>query len=154
RIIYHLQGDFKKRWGKLAYWIAGFGEVTRELEEFEVRVDGRICRASFALVTKVQNYGGDLRIARRVRLEDDEFEVVLFSGRSGWRYLKYLAGAVSGGLEGMPGVTVLRASHARIEGSPHVQVDGEYTGRGPCEVRIVPDALTLLMPTRATSASS
>jgi len=38
--------------------------------------------------------------------------------------------------------------HARISGEEkaYVQIDGEYAGRLPAEVNIVPDALTVLLP--------
>ena len=62
-----------QRWGKLAYWISGFGQLGRKLEEFEAEIDGRVYRCSFALVTKVKNYGGDLQIARRVSILDFRF---------------------------------------------------------------------------------
>ena len=63
-IVYRMSAELKKKWGKLAYWIGGFSQLVRELEEFEVEIDGGGYRCSFALVSKVRNYGGDLRIAR------------------------------------------------------------------------------------------
>ena len=64
--------------------------------------------------------------------------------------MKYFAGMAVNRLAGMKGVTVLRTDHARLTapaGSPaYVQVDGEFAGHLPAEIRIVPDALTLLVP--------
>jgi diacylglycerol kinase family enzyme len=149
-IVYGMNADLKQRWGKLAYWISGFGQLVRELEEFEAEIDGRVYRCSFALVTKVKNYGGDLRIARRVSILDDQFEIILFAGRRSMRYLKYLTGIAVNRLHAMKGVTILRASRARFSGAStdriHVQIDGEYAGRLPGAVEIAPDALTLLTP--------
>ena len=150
QIVYGLSAGAKKRWGKLAYWAGGFSQLTRTLEEFDVEIDGRTYRSSFALLTKVRNYGGDLEIARRVNILDDQFEVILFAGSSPGRYLKYLTGVAANRLDGMSGVTILRARKAcfRAEADErvHVQIDGEYAGQLPSEVEIVPDALTLLMP--------
>lgn len=149
-IVYKMSADLKKRWGKLAYWIGGFSQLTRDLEEFDVDLDGRRTRASFALVTKVRNYGGDLEIARNVTMLDDTFEMVLFEGNQSLRYLKYFTGVVANRLPGMEGVTIVRARCARftapMDSQVYVQVDGEYAGRLPSEVEIVPNALTLLMP--------
>jgi diacylglycerol kinase (ATP) len=151
-IVYELSADAKKKWGKLAYWAGGFSQLGRTLEEFDVEIDGRTYRSSFALLTKVRNYGGDLEIARRVNILDDRFEVVLFSGSNPASYLKYLTGVATNRLEGMSGVTILRASKACLRGENgtqvHVQIDGEYAGRLPAQVEIVPDALTLLIPGR------
>ena len=98
----------------------------------------------------MRNYGGDFEIARRVSLFDDEFEVVLFEGHSSVPYLKYLAGVMTNRLSGMKGVTVLHASRVDLsapeDNRVYVQIDGEFVGRLPAQVRIVPDALTLLVP--------
>ncbi len=149
-IVYSMNAEMKHRWGKLAYWIAGFSQLVRRLEEFDVEVEGRTYRSSFALVTKVRNYGGDLEIARQVSILDDEFELVLFAGVRTTRYLKYLSGVAANRLEGMRGVTILRAREARFGAASdervYMQVDGEYAGRLPGKVEIVPDALTLLAP--------
>ena len=149
-IVYGLSADAKKRWGKLAYWAGGFSQLGRTLEEFDVEIDGRTYRSSFALMTKVRNYGGDLEIARRVNILDEQFEVVLFAGSSPSRYLKYLTGIAANRLEGMSGVTILRARKACLRAEAgvqvHVQIDGEYAGQLPAQVEIVRDALTLLIP--------
>ena len=148
-IVYRMTAELKEKWGKLAYWISGFRQLTRRLEEFDVEVDGRSFRASFALVTKVRNYGGDLEIARRVTLLDDEFELVLFEGSSSLRYLKYFTGVAVNSLTGMSGVTLLRGRKVRFSAASrgvYAQIDGEHAGRLPAEVEIVPDALTLLVP--------
>jgi diacylglycerol kinase (ATP) len=150
RIVYRMTAELKNRWGKLAYWIAGFSQLVRRLEEFDVEIEGRTYRSSFALVTKVRNYGGDLEIARRVSLLDDQFEVVLFAGERATRYLKYLSGVAVNRLEGMGGVTILRAREVRFGPASservYMQIDGEYAGRLPGKVEVVPDALTLLTP--------
>jgi len=149
-IVYHINGPLKARIGKLAYWVAGWSLLGRRLTEFGVEIEGRERRCSFALASKVRNYGGDFEIARTVTLFDDRFEVVLFEGRSTLRYVKYFAGVVSNRLRGMRGVTVLETDRVILTapgGHPvYVQVDGECAGRLPAEIRIVPDALTLLAP--------
>jgi len=100
-------------------------------------------------VSKVKNYGGDFSIARTVDLMQDSFEVVLFEGRSTFRYARYFAGLVLNRLEGMKGVTVTRAQQVKVASSPdrrvYVQIDGEYAGRLPAQICIVPDALTVLL---------
>jgi diacylglycerol kinase family enzyme len=140
----------KARWGKLAYWLAGWRVLGRNLPLFDVEANGAKVRCSFALLSKVRNYGGDFAIAQDVTLFDDEFEMVLFEGRSTFRYLKYFAGLVLNRHRGMTGVTVMRTTSAHLSGPPDVQVytqiDGEVVGHLPADVKIVPDALTLLIP--------
>jgi diacylglycerol kinase family enzyme len=148
-IVYRVNAAFKAKAGKLAYWAAGWSLVGKRLPEFDVEVDGVRRRCSFALVSKVRNYGGDFSIARNVTLFDDRFEVVLFEGKSTLRYVKYFIGLALNRVAGMKGVTVLTATRV-VASCPddsrvYVQIDGEFAGRLPAEIRIVPDALTLMV---------
>ena len=81
-IVYNVNASIKARAGKLAYWVAGWSLLGRRLVHFQVEVNGRRQECSFALITKVRNYGGDFEIARNVTIVDDQFEVVLLEGRS------------------------------------------------------------------------
>ena len=82
----------------------------------------------------------------------DETALVLFEGRSSFRYLKYFSGVLLNRLDGMTGVTLKLVDHLDVEadpaGGPDLQVDGEFAGQGAARFRIVPDALTLLVPRR------
>lgn len=155
-IVYHVSGSLKDRTGKFAYWVAGWSLLGRSLPEFQADVEGETRRCSFALASKVRNYGGDFEIARDVSLFDDHFEVVLFEGRSSVRYVKYFCGLMLNRIEGMRGITVRRARCLKLAGSAdrriYVQIDGEFAGRLPAEIRIVPDALTLLVPPQYEAA--
>ena len=147
-IIYNLNLPLKARLGKVAYWVGGLSQFGRSLESFEVSIDGRRRTCTFALITKVRNYGGDFEIARAVSLLDEEFEVVLFEGNS-LRYAKYLIGMLAGRISGMAGVSVFRAREISIaapERRVHLQIDGEYAGGLPAKIGVVTDALTLLIP--------
>ncbi len=150
KIVYDVHLPLKQRLGKLSYWLAGFSQFGRDLQEFDVNVDGKPRRCSFALISKVRNYGGDFEIARDVTLLDDEFEVVLFEGRNSFLYLKYLFGVTTKSLGGMSGVHIHRATQVSLcpaNGSRvHLQADGEHVGQLPATIRVTPDALTLLMP--------
>jgi diacylglycerol kinase family enzyme len=148
-IVYKLDPALKNFFGKLAYWLAGFSQLGRRLPEFTVVVDGVGHRASFALASRVRNYGGDLEIARSISLLDEDLELVLFSGQSSFGYLKYMLGVTLRRLKGMSGVTILRATNLRCTSSEegvYVHVDGEHAGRLPFEISLVPQALTLLVP--------
>ncbi len=149
-IVYNLNPRTKEAIGKGAYWIGGFSKIGRRIPEFTVQADGREYRASFALASRVRNYGGDLEIAPTISLLDDEFELVLFEGESSLGFLKYMLAVVVHQHRKMPGVTIVRSRHAvfssREDTNIHLQVDGEYAGVAPARVDIVPNALTLLVP--------
>jgi diacylglycerol kinase family enzyme len=149
-IVQRLDLGFKKRFGKLAYFLGGARQMARPFEEFEVRYADRSQRVSFALVSRVRKYGGDFDIARRVTLLDDHFETVLLEGRGVFRYVPYLAGMLAQKLEGRHGATFADVSGVELSAEQgievHVQVDGEYAGRLPARIELAPAALSLLVP--------
>jgi diacylglycerol kinase family enzyme len=156
-IVYNVNGAIKARVGKLAYWLAGWSLLGKRLGQFTVEVGGKRSECSFALISKVRNYGGDFEIARSVNIMDDEFEMVLLEGRNTLRYVKYFAGMVLNNLAGMKGATVVRSDRVTVSGPSdariYVQIDGECAGCLPAEIRIVPDALTLLIPPEYSRAA-
>ena len=149
-IVYHLNCRLKDALGKVAYWVAGLARFGRRLPEFTVETENGSHRASFALVSRVRNYGGDLEIAPSISLLDDDFEVVLFEGSSTLPYMKYFLGVLAHRVQGMRGVTILRTRKALFSGAEqgkvYVQVDGESAGVIPASVELAPHALTLLVP--------
>ncbi len=149
-IAYNASAAVKARAGKLAYWLAGWRVLGRRLPQFTVEANGQRFRSSFALFSKVRNYGGDFSIAREVTLFEDEFEMVLFEGRSTFRYLKYFAALLVNRHRALKGVTVARTRGVRLyepeDSRIYAQIDGEVAGLLPARVEIVPDALTLLVP--------
>lgn len=149
-IVSRLNLDLKASTGKFAYYVAGFGQVGRSLPEFDVAVDGQNYKASFALISRVRNYGGDLEIARGASLLRDEFEIVLFRGTIGMRYLPYLLGVLLRRTNRMKGCTVLHGRSVTcstpVGRDIYFQIDGELSGKLPINAEIVSDALTLLVP--------
>jgi len=149
-IVYQIDATLKNAFGKAAYWLTSFGQIGRRLPAFAVDVDGERYECSFALASRVRNYGGDLEIAQGVSLIDNHFELILFEGESTFPYLKYFAGVLTRRLDRMRGVTILQAKSIRFttpsDSRIYVQVDGEFAGTLPSSVAIVPRALTLLVP--------
>ena len=148
-IVYHVNGPLKDQAGKLAYWLAGTSLLGKRLPQIRAEAAGRRYICSFALLSKVKNYGGDFEIAQEVTLFDKRFEAVLFEGTSTTRYVGYLLALMTRRLGGMKGVTVIRTDRMKLSAGDsrvYVQIDGEYAGRLPAEVKVVPDALTILLP--------
>jgi diacylglycerol kinase (ATP) len=153
RIVYELDLDLKARLGKLAYWHGGFRQLGRPVPRFHLSMNGSQYCASFALITRVRNYGGDFEIARRIRLTDDDFEIVVFQNDQWQDYLRFFGAVMTNRLHNTSGVVLARATqvevHAPSDGNAqriHLQIDGEPVGVLPARLSTVPDALTLLIP--------
>src|SRR5581483_11511254 len=100
-IVYNINAAMKNALGKVAYWISAFGQLGRHLPPFQVDVDGERYECSFALASRVRNYGGDLEIARGISLLEHQFELVLFEGESAFPYLRYFLGVLTHRLDRM-----------------------------------------------------
>ncbi len=150
RIVRIVNPKVKSALGKYAYWLYAFEHVGRRLHQFRVRLCGREYVTSFALISRVRNYGGDIEIAKRANLMEDHFAVVLFEGLSSSRYLKYFAGVLFNNLDRMSGVHLLECTSVElepIEGSKlDLQLDGEHMGFGAARYEIVEAAVRLLIP--------
>ena len=150
QIVRDVDPGLKRRLGKVAYWVAGFMASFRVLPELHVKSVHGESRVSFALASRVKNYGGDLEIAKSIRLTDPHFETVLFEGRFAVRYLKYLAGVLVNQHRGMSGVHVHHVDHLElraVNGVPiYLQLDGEECGQLPAKLEIAREALTILTP--------
>jgi len=151
RVVQNVSSPFKARFGKLAYYVSGFGTAFSRLPQFLVRSGGVEMRCGFALASRVKNYGGDLEIATGADLLDTEFEVVLFEGEYALRYLPYFAGVVTGALRHVPGVTILRSGRLDLvplesQDEVYAQVDGELAGSLPAVLEAFPGGLEILVP--------
>lgn len=152
QIVRDVNHNLKRKIGKAAYWIAGLSASFGVLPELIVKSSMGESRVSFALASRVRNYGGDLEIAKSIRLSDAHFETVLFEGRFAVRYLKYLTGVLINQHRGMSGVHVHlvdRLELSAVNGaSIYMQVDGEQCGELPAQLEIAKSALTILMPAK------
>ena len=146
-IVYSLDSSLKRKLGQGSLLARRFQTVWPHARGvLRCRVNGREYQCSFALISKVRNYGGDLEIAQAVSLLDDEFEVVLFHGRESWRYVGYLAAVAARRLRPDEGYhRTAGAAKWKCRMPPDdrvfVQVDGEFAGHLPARVEIVPDSL-------------
>lgn len=155
RIVHGLDLRLKDRIGKLAYWAGALGQLGARLEELEIEAGGVRHRCSFALVSRVRNYGGDVELTRGASLLSDSFELLVFEGRSVIRYPFYFLAILLGQARRTRGLKALTAT--RVDARPaageqpaHVQIDGEYAGTIPASFEIVPRAIRLLVPATFT----
>lgn len=149
-VVNSVNPAIKKRFGKLAYWLAGFMMFGRNLPQLSATLGPEKISCSFLLASRVRNYGGDLEIARSISLLQPYLELVTFSGRNSFRYLPYLLAVALGRPTLFPGVTVRHSERLRCATADDiripVQLDGELCGHLPAEFAVVPDSLTILLP--------
>jgi diacylglycerol kinase (ATP) len=150
-IVLDTDPKLKRSTGKFAYWVAGLGHLVRTIENLELSIGEQTYRAGFLLASRIRNYGGDLEIARGASLTSCDFEFVLFEGSNPMRYAGYMLGVAARQVQRMPGVHVIRGVRAEVLTPAHVQIDGEYWGRGTAVIEIAPVKLKLLLPAASHS---
>jgi len=146
QVVVDLRPGLKSKTGKLAYWVAGFSQIVKRVGQLETRINGDRYPCGFMLAARVRNYGGDLELASGASLLSNDFETVMFEGTNPLRYLFYMLAVSVKQVQKMPGVHTVRSTRIELFGDAPMQIDGEYIGRSPATIEIVPDALTILVP--------
>jgi diacylglycerol kinase family enzyme len=148
----------KGRVGILAYWMEGFKQlVTYPFPPFRVRTAEKEATATLVVVGRTKHYGGPVQITTEADLFADQFEVLSVSSRTRFAYARNMMWLLLGRHRGLPENTFWKTTAVRCEpengNALFAQVDGEPIGRLPVEFRIVPNALTLVVPEAACARS-
>jgi diacylglycerol kinase (ATP) len=171
-LFYKLHAGTKQRMGMTAYyakaWQLWFTHpMTRFLAEFaETGSDQpRQANVTELMAVRIRNFGGVLQeLAPGASLERDDLRIVLCRTASRLAYLLYVTRGLLRSNWSVPGIELadsgrvlchgLQATVVSTDARPqaqrkvYVEADGELVGTLPAEITIVPDALTLLAPSR------
>ena len=143
-----------KRWlGRAGIFVTVAREFFRyEFPRLEVTVDGVRHEATFAVVCHARRYAGNWIIAPEASLDSDEMEVLLFSGRSRWRFFslfRHIQLGRSGHLtRGFAKTVRGRSTTIRsLESYPvEVHVDGDCILETPVTFRAAEHTVSILVP--------
>ena len=139
----------KRSLGEGAFWLAGFKQLVQyHFSPFDLVVDGKPHRGTFARISKVKNYGGPFQLTPQANLFSNQFAICLFQSEMRWRYLYYLSRVARGKHMSLPDVLMLKGRTIEATGSPtvQVQVDGELLGTLPQIISIQDNVLSLIVP--------
>lgn len=148
----HLSHDVKRRWGVAGYALSALRAV-RAARGFraEIRVDGRAparLRAVQIAVGNGRHYGGGMTIAWDARIDDHHLDLTAIAPRGAAGLVLLLPGLRRGRLHGRDGVLVERGREIHIvtDHPMPVSADGDVVTRTPAHFRVVPGALTVMVP--------
>jgi YegS/Rv2252/BmrU family lipid kinase len=166
-LFYTLNARFKQCWGMAAYVAASLRMWAFEtfhpfvVEWFDT--DQNASRSEVVtqlLVVRIADFGGVLnRLAPGADLLRNDFRLVLFKTANKARYLRFASGRLINRDWQDKHIELVQASSLRclphrtdMKRAPTVyaEADGELLGRLPVAIRIVPNALNLLIPKTAT----
>ena len=150
-IVNGVDEGLKKRAGIIAYWAEGARQFfSYKFPEMKVLSPEREQRATFVVVGRTAHYGGPFKITTGASLFENSFEILTNSKRSRFGYLVCLPALWLGKLRQIEGIDAWKATEASCQAAGsepvYAQVDGEAIGPAPISFRIVPDALSLVVP--------
>ncbi len=140
--------------GNLVYAYAALRTLLRwKPARFTVRVDDERIRFTGYSVSAAnsQAYGGGMFIAPDAELDDGELDIVVVGEVGKLRFLGNLPKVFKGTHVEEDEVRVFRASHLELSASRPLAVyaDGEHLTDLPASVRLLPRALSVLVPPQA-----
>lgn len=170
-LFYKLHSGTKQRMGMAAYYAKAWHlwftyPMTRFLVEFSESASDQPRRAGVTelMAVHIRNFGGVLQeLAPGASLEREDLRLVLCRTASRLAYLLYVTRGLLRRNWKVPGIELaysrrvscqyLRAAAStgctsQTQPKIYVETDGELVGTLPAEITIMPDALTLLAPSR------
>ena len=150
-IVHGIDVARKIRIGILAYWLEGFRQFfTYPFPLFRIESHENKLSASLIIVGRTRYYGGPFQITTGASLFEEQFEIVAYTGRNRFRVLQCLPAIWLGRLHRVPGIYFWKTAQLTckpMDGNEvFSQLDGESASVLPVEFRVVPDALTLVIP--------
>ena len=143
--VFRINETLKKISGKGAYIFSGFKTLSVfNPDKLILDMDGKTYTGYSVIISKVAKYGGNFKITPDARLTDPFFYVCLFKGKRRLDILRYVTGIVAGKHLGFRDVEYVRAKNINVEGDAHIQIDGDYFGRSPARIEVVPDTVRLV----------
>jgi len=146
----------KQRLGRLAFYLAGvYTALGYRGVRAEVLVDdSRVTRRMIlAVISNIQLYGGVVRISPLAQLDDGLLDVCIFQGRGVLSTARHLASVFARRHLHDPEVDFYEARRVEIHPSQPLPIhaDGDFLGYTPAIIEVVPQSLTVIVPTSAPS---
>ena len=167
-LFYKLHAGTKRRMGMTAYYAKAWNlwatyPMTRFVAEYVETGSQQAKRAEVTelMAVRIRNFGGVLReLAPGASLDRSDMRLVFCRTASRLAYLAYVTRGLLRMRFHVPGIDLAHCAKAICDyksspeatGAPqrkiYVEADGELLGTLPAEISVVPDALTLLVPSR------
>lgn len=144
--VLKVEGKRKLYPKKLAYILSGLSTLL-SYSPIELKIlNGEPKKAYTVVVAKASCYGGNFKIAPDADLKDPYFYVFLSKTKSKILTLGHIIGIIFGKHIKMRQTEYFKTEYLKILGNAHVQIDGDYFGKAPVEIKIVKRALNLVFP--------
>ncbi len=151
KTVYNVNKTLKKISGKAAYIISGISTLISKQDEFSAALtdaDGNVRRIQCGalIASKVSCYAGRFSATPDAHITQPGIHVFAGLGSGRMDAARYVFGIATGMHLKYRDIEYSAAQEIEIIGMPHIQIDGDYLGRGPAVIESAPDALSLVVP--------
>jgi YegS/Rv2252/BmrU family lipid kinase len=166
-LFYKLQSSVKQRLGMAAYYVKAWHlwctyPMTRFRAEYveSGSTESRSAEVTELLAVRIRQFGGIIRqLAPGASLDRGDARLILCRTRSRLAYLAYVTRCLLGTSWEISGIDLVHSAQVSCDyiavpapSQPgqkiYVEADGELVGSLPASITVIPDALTLLAPSR------
>lgn len=166
-LFYKLHTGIKQRMGMAAYYAKAWNlwftyAMPRFVAEYVETGSDVVHHSELTelLAVRIRQFGGVVReLAPGASLDRDDIRLVCCRSSSRLVYLAYVTRGLLGARWTIPGVDLAHSKRVTCDYRPlstapdvqrniYIEADGELLGTLPAEITVVPDALTLLAPSR------
>lgn len=164
RVMLHMAGcgfdalmmrDARRSLKRVAAWLAYVPPALKHLAgqpwNFEITLDGKTMTVDARMVLVANGsfvLGRWFEVGEDIRPDDGLLDVIIFSPRRPHEVATLCLWAALGQTARSRHVRQLRGTHVRIDATPSAptELDGDYVGSTPLELRIEPAALQVIVP--------
>jgi diacylglycerol kinase family enzyme len=166
-MVYELSAGWKHRYGIFGYALQSlkmyathhFAPFVAEYVD-DATGERRTTDTPWLMAVRITDFGNVMRkLAPGAGLERGDLRVVVLNGSARLRFPVLLAASLTGYTGNLPGIERAYTREVHLRAAPgesmqelrtiHTEADGEFLGRLPASISILPNAFTLLMPPRS-----
>jgi len=156
KITEQLTKDVKKRWGVFAYAATAL-RVLWQTRPFraEIRLNGETIYVKTVQISVGNGrfYGGGMAIAHDATINDQKLDLYSLEINHWWQIIPILPAMARGRQANWPRVVAREAQEVEVltRKRRSINTDGEITTQTPAQFRVLPQALTVMVPVQPNS---
>ena len=147
KTVFELNKTFKNISGKGAHIYSGMKVLSRfHPAELTFTIGEKSYTGYSAVIGNAAKYGGHFKITPDARLTDPNLYICIFKGKKRLDIFRYVMGVLTKSHLSFRDIEYLMAQKIKVDGSAHVQVDGDYLGMTPALIETAHKTVVLMYP--------
>jgi diacylglycerol kinase (ATP) len=151
KITQQLSQSLKRRWGILAYAITALRVLLKSRPfSAEIRMGDEVCQVKTVQIAvgNGRYYGGGLAVTADAAINDQRLDLYSLEIRHWWQMIPLLPSMRAGTHDSWEFVRSLQGQDIEVfTRKPHaINTDGEITTRTPARFRVIPQAISVMVP--------